>query len=146
MELSRRDFRVMKFYDCMKKGLHQEQSLENLKQLFGKNAPSRTQVFFWFCEFSRCRGVSMMRTGAAHQRLPLFRLQTSRQRKNESGPNQGLPLERFTKVLAIGTAATMSILHDHLRVQDLGSMCICHVVLRTCNLSNCMQSKGKWLC
>ena len=38
----------MGFYDNMK-GLHQE----NLKQLFGKNAPWRTQVFFWFGGFGR---------------------------------------------------------------------------------------------
>ena len=54
MELSRRDFRVMVFYDYMK-GLHQEQHLENVKHLFGKNASSRTQVFWWFCEFRRGR-------------------------------------------------------------------------------------------
>ena len=30
------------------RGLHQEKSLENLKQLSGKYPPSRTQVFFFF--------------------------------------------------------------------------------------------------
>ena len=47
-------FRVMMFYNYMK-GLHQEESLENFKQLFGKNAPLRTQVCFWFGEVGRCR-------------------------------------------------------------------------------------------
>ena len=42
------------FYDYMK-GLHQEKSIENLKQPFGKNVPLRTQVFFWFGEFRRGR-------------------------------------------------------------------------------------------
>ena len=32
-------------YDYMK-GLHREKFLENLRQLLGKNTPSRTQVFF----------------------------------------------------------------------------------------------------
>ena len=45
---------ILMFYDCTN-GLHQEESLENLKQLFGKNAPSRTQVFVWFGEFRRGR-------------------------------------------------------------------------------------------
>ena len=54
------------------KGTHQEESLKNLKQLFSKNAPSRTRVFFLvWC------GVSMISTTAAHQRLLLW-LQTSR--------------------------------------------------------------------
>ena len=95
MELSSRDFRVMMFYDNMK-DLHQEQSLENLKQLFGKNAEPRSFSAFVNLEAG---GVSMMRTSAAYQRL-LLRLQTSRQQKNLSGQNQGLPLERFRKVLA----------------------------------------------
>ena len=54
MEVSRLDFRVMMVNDY-KSGLHQDKSLENLKQLFGKNAPSRTQVFVWFGEFRRGR-------------------------------------------------------------------------------------------
>ena len=33
------------------KGLHQDDSLENLKQPFGKNAPSRTKVLFFFFFF-----------------------------------------------------------------------------------------------
>ena len=37
------------------KGLHQEKSLENLKQRFGKNAASKPQVCFWFGEFRRGR-------------------------------------------------------------------------------------------
>ena len=70
------------------KGLHQEKSLENLKQLFGRNAPSRTQDFFclfvWFVvvvvlmNLDEAGGVSVTSTGAAHQRLTL---QTSTQRK-----------------------------------------------------------------
>ena len=44
------------FYDFMK-GLHHKKSLGNLKQLFGKDAPSRTQVFFLFNEFRRDRQI-----------------------------------------------------------------------------------------
>ena len=71
------------FCDYMK-GLHHEKSLENFQQLFGKFAPSRTQVFFvclFFCSMNldEAGGVSIMSTGAAHQRLLL---QTSRQQKH----------------------------------------------------------------
>ena len=43
--------------------LHQEKPLENLDQLFGKTAVSRARICFWFGEFRRRGGVSMMRTG-----------------------------------------------------------------------------------
>ena len=80
------------------KGLHREKSLENLKQYFGKNAPSRTQVFFWFGEF-RQAGEVWMNTGSAHRR-PLLRLETSRQRNNYPRSSQGLAFERLRKVFA----------------------------------------------
>ena len=56
------------------KGLHQEKSLENLKQHFG-------QVFSGLVILDDAGGVSMMSTDAAHQRL-LVQLQTSRQWNN----------------------------------------------------------------
>ena len=100
MELSRRDFKVMMLYDYNEaKGLHQEKSLENLKQCLGNNALLTTQVFSGLGNLDEAGRVMVMSTGTAHQWLLLL-LQKSRQRKNDSGPNQGLPLERFRKVLA----------------------------------------------
>ena len=115
VELSRRDFRVTMFYDHVK-GLHHDKSLENLNQCFGKNAPSRTKTFFSFDEFKR-GGVWMTSSGAAHQRL-LLQLQTSRQGcgKKKIKIEPRLTTLEIQESLSIGTAATMSILHNHLRV------------------------------
>ena len=50
------------------KGLHQEESLKNLKQLFSKNAPSGSRVFFsGLVNSDEAGGVSMISTTAAHQ-------------------------------------------------------------------------------
>ena len=66
METSRRGFRVMMFYDYME-GLHQEKSLKNSEQFLGKNAPSRTQVFFsGSVNLDEAGGVSTTSTDAAH--------------------------------------------------------------------------------
>lgn len=54
MELEKRDFRAMIFYD-FKKGLKQEECLASLVNTFGERAPSRATVFNWFAEFKRGR-------------------------------------------------------------------------------------------
>ena len=94
------------------KGLHQEKSLENMNQLSGKNAPSRTNVFFRFGEFSRgsrsfddedrcstpATAVKVTNTEAA-EKLIRVELRVATRVIQES--------------LSIETAATMSILLDH---------------------------------
>ena len=99
----------MMFYDYMK-GLHQEKSLENLTQHWGKHAPSRTQVFFCICEFRQgrrdvddeCRGG----TPATAVTVTII----------EAAETLIRAEPRIQESLSIGTAATMSVLHDHLRV------------------------------
>ena len=54
MELERRDFRDMMFYDSMRK-LSVEQSFENLQEAFGDIAPSKRTVERWYLEFKRER-------------------------------------------------------------------------------------------
>ena len=68
MEVSRLDSRFLMFCDHIK-GLHEEKSLENLKQPFGKNSPSRTDFSFGLVNLDEAGGVSTISTDAAHQRL-----------------------------------------------------------------------------
>ena len=95
--------------------LHQEKSHENLKQLFSKSTPSRTQFFSWFGEFRRSRrsfedhwcvtsatAVTIANIEAAEKLIRVEPRITTRE---------------IQKSLSIGTAATMSISHDHLRVR-----------------------------
>ena len=55
MEIERRDFRAMIFYDYMR-GLTGLESHQLLLKTFGVVAPSRSTVFSGFAEFRRDRG------------------------------------------------------------------------------------------
>ena len=87
--------------------------LENLKQLFGKNAPSTTHVIFWFGEFRRwCSFDDAHRCGTPATAVTnsdaaekLIRAEPKVTTRASS---------RVQESLSIGTAATMSIWHDHL--------------------------------
>ena len=56
MEIERRDFRAMIYYN-FKRGLKQGECLAQLLQTFGDNAPSRATVSRWFAEFKRGGGL-----------------------------------------------------------------------------------------
>lgn len=54
MELNREHFRAIIFYN-FRRGLTQQQCLDELNSIFGDEAPSRTSVYRWFAEFNRGR-------------------------------------------------------------------------------------------
>ena len=112
------------FYDYMK-GLHQEKSIENLKQPFGKNVPSRTKVFFWFGEFRRGKRSfdHQHRRGTSATTVTVTNIEaTEKLIRVEPRVTTRESLES----LSTGTAATMSILHDHLRVRKRCARWILH--------------------
>ena len=78
----------MMFYDHIK-DLQQEKSLETLKQLFGKDAPSRT-------------AATVTNIAAVESLIRAEPRVTTR---------------KIPESLSTGTAATMSIFHDHLQVR-----------------------------
>ena len=92
-------------------GLHQEQSFENLKPLFGKNASSRTKVFFWFGEFRRGRRSfdDAHRCGTPETAGTVTNI--------EAAEAARVSTQEIQESLSIGTEAPMSVLHDHLRVR-----------------------------
>ena len=113
MVLLRRDFRVMRIYEYMK-GWHQEQSLENLKQRFGKTALTRTQVFFWFCECRQARRSfqDAHRCSTPATVVTVTNIETA-EKLIRAEPR--VTTREIQESLSIGTAAT--IFEDHLRIR-----------------------------
>ena len=105
----------MMFYDSMK-GLHHEKSLETLKHLSGKSAPSRTKVFFWFGEFRRGKRSfdHQHRRGTSATTVTVTNIEAT-EKLIRVEPR--VTTREILESLSTGTAATMSILHDHLRVR-----------------------------
>ena len=78
-----------------------------------------------FVNLDEAGGVPVTLTGAAHQRL-LLRLQTWRQWKKINRAEPRVTTREIQECLSIGTAATMSILRDDLRVGKQCARWICH--------------------
>ena len=54
MELNRGHFRAIIFYN-FRRGLTQQQCMDELSSIFGDEAPSRASVYRWYSEFTRGR-------------------------------------------------------------------------------------------
>ena len=54
MELNREHFRAIIFYN-FRRGLTQQQCIDELNSIFGVEVPSRTSVNWWYDEFNRDR-------------------------------------------------------------------------------------------
>ena len=52
MELNRKHFRTITFYN-FRRGLTQQQCIDELNSIFGNEAPSRISVYRWYAEFNR---------------------------------------------------------------------------------------------
>ena len=52
MELNREHFRVIVFYN-FRRGLTQQQCIDELNSLFGDEAPPRTSFYRWYGEFMK---------------------------------------------------------------------------------------------
>lgn len=112
MELERRDFRAMIFYD-FKKGLTQEQCHVSLVSAFSGQAPSRATVFNWFAEFKR--GRQKLKDEAHTGRIP-----HASTMENTAAVQAMVNADRRVTYLeierSIGISATTisTILHKHL--------------------------------
>ena len=54
MELNRKHFRAIIFYN-FRRGLTQQQCIDELNSIFGDEAPSKASVYRWYGEFNRSR-------------------------------------------------------------------------------------------
>ena len=126
MELERRNFRAMIYYD-FKRGLTQEQCLKQLFETFEDAALSRARatVFRWFAEFKR--GREILEDEPHTGRPPTSVL-----------PETITAVERMLKVdgrlthcaiqegLNIGETALNTILHEHLLVRKVSAHWVPH--------------------
>ena len=122
MELSRRDFRVMMYYDYLK-GLHPEESFATLTRYFGKSAPCRATVFNWFREFrgSRPSLEDEHRSGRPATAVTPENVLATRKLIEE---DPRITKAEIETTVGIGSAATNTILHDHLQVRKRCARCI----------------------
>ena len=114
------------FYDYVE-SLHREQSHDNLKQLFGKNVPSRTHVYFWFGEFRRGRRSfnDAHRCGIPATAVTITNIEGM---KKILRAEPRITTREIHESLCIGTAVAMSTLHDHLRVRKRCARWIRHLL------------------
>ena len=54
MELNREHFSAIIFFN-FRRGLTQQQCIDELNSIFGGEAPSRTSIYRWYAEFNRGR-------------------------------------------------------------------------------------------
>ena len=124
MELERRDFRAMIYYDFLG-DLSASQSLTQLNSVFGDQGPSRAVVFNWFAEFRRGR------TPLSDEER-LGRPATAVTPNNFAKVKKIIKLDRrityegIMEELQIGRNAITTILHDYLDIRKVSARWIPH--------------------
>ena len=124
MELERRDYRAMIYYD-FRRGLSQEECLKQFLETFSDAAPSRATFFRWFAEFRR--GRESLQDDPHPGRPPTAVL-----------PETISAIEKMLKVdgrmmyimmqerINIGATALSTILHEHLKVRKVSARWMPH--------------------
>ena len=121
MELNRENFRAIIFYN-FRRGLTQQQCIDELNSIFGDEAPSRTSVYRWYEEFNRGRSslqdefrsksvVVPETIDAVCQLILKYRHVTHRE---------------IEATLGSSGTSIHSILHEHLTVKKICSRWISH--------------------
>ncbi|XP_061705471.1 histone-lysine N-methyltransferase SETMAR-like [Cydia pomonella] len=124
MELTRRDFRVMIYYD-FKKGLKPQECFELLVSTFGESACSRATVFNWFAEFKR--GRETFEDEAKTGRPPTAVTQENVQAVEKNvRANRRITYAELERELGIGSAALQTIIHYHLALHKRCSRWVPH--------------------
>ncbi|XP_026326829.1 protein GVQW3-like [Hyposmocoma kahamanoa] len=124
MELSRRDFRVMIYYDY-KKGLNPQECFQLLTTTFGDTACLRATVFNWFAEFKR--GRESFEDEAKLGRPPTAVTQENVQAiKKVIRENRQPTYAELEQELGIGSAALQTIIHGRLSLHKRCSRSVPH--------------------
>ena len=124
MELTREHSRVIIFYN-FRRGLSQQQCIDELNSTFGEEAPSKTTVYWWYTEYNRGRRsladefhegrpkllVIPENIDAVHELILQDRRVTYRE---------------IEASLGISGTSIHSILHEHLAIKKLRSRWIPH--------------------
>lgn len=124
MELTRKDFRAMIFYD-FKSSLSPQDCYARLQNAFGTEAPHLSTVRRWYAEFNRGR-VSLcdeIREGRPSTATTEENVATVRLLIEE---NRRITYEEIRGHLGIGMSQIHKILHLHIKVRKLCSRWIPH--------------------
>ncbi|KAI6646177.1 hypothetical protein LOD99_9384 [Oopsacas minuta] len=137
MELERRDFRAMMFYDFMRK-ISVEQSHDNLVEAFQDQAPSRRTVERWYLDFRRER-TSLQDEARSGRPSTAVTPETIAAAETLIREDSRINYEQFAETLKIGKAAINTILHDYLGVRRSAARWIPH------NLSEMqLEARVEW--
>lgn len=126
MELERRDFRAMIFYD-FKRGLTAKQSFEQLVSTFGEVSPSRSSVFGWFAEFKRGRD-SLSDADRSGRPVSAVTVENVAAVQEMVAADSRVTYQQIEQALGITSASVHSILHEHLGLRKLAARWIPHLL------------------
>ena len=117
MKLNREHFRAIIFYK-FRRGLTQQQCIDELNSIFGDEAPSRTSVYRWYGEFNRFRSSLQDEFREGYPKLVVIPetidivRQLILQDRHVSHPE-------IETTLGISGTSIHSILHKHLTVKKI---------------------------
>ena len=132
MVLNRKHFRAIIFYN-FRRGLTQQQCIDELNSIFGDKAPSRTSVYRWYGEFNRDRGLLQDEFREGRPKLVVV---------PETIDGMRQPLET---TLGISKATKHSILHEHLTEKNLFALDPTQFVNRS-KKGSCRLVERKYVC
>lgn len=124
MELTRENIRAMIYYD-FRRGLTQQQCIDQLTSTFGDEAPSKTTVYHWFSEFNRGRSMLTDEVKAGRPKSVVVPQNIEAVRKLIMD-DRHVTYREIEATLGISMTSINSILHDHLAVKKICSRWIPH--------------------
>lgn len=145
MELTREHFRAMIYYD-FRRGLSQQQCIEELKSTFGDEAPSKTTVYHWFGEFNRGRSslTDELKEGRPKSVVVPKNIDAVRELIKQ---DRHMTYREIEASLFISMTSIYAILHEHLAVKKICSRWIPHnltVAQKTARVNWCKEKLQKY--
>lgn len=124
MELTRENFRAMIYYD-FRRGLSQQQCIDQLTLTFGDEAPSKTTVYHWFSEFNRgrCSLGDEVKDGRPKSIVVPENIDAVCEAIKQ---DRHVTYREIEASLGISMTSINKILHEHLSVKKLCSRWIPH--------------------
>lgn len=124
MELTRENIRAMIYYD-FRRGLTQQQCVDQLTSTFGGEAPSKTTVYHWFSEFNRGRSklTDEVKEGRPKSVVVPQNIEAVRKLIMQ---DRHVTYREIEAILGICMTSIHRILHEHLSVKKICSRWIPH--------------------
>ena len=125
MESNRKHFRAIIFYN-FRRGLTQQQCIDELNLIFGDEAPLRTSVYRWYGQFNRGRS-SLQAEFCEGRPKSVVVPETIDAMRQLILQDRHVTYREIETTLGISGTSIYSILNEHLAVQKIcvGSHTIC---------------------